>query len=206
MLEKSPESARIIYRRGSAIPIRNTLINRYLFRQVLTRIMANSLEVKRTILANNRCLVPDEKSGVIYNGVYLPPYNTGISLRFIVSVTREIVLGSAGTVVEEKGHLHLLEMMQLLEESKYHFKLLDCRRGKVASCRSRRKARKLDVEERVEFLGFVEDMPAFFHSLDIFLLPLTYEGFGYVIAEAMASRKPVVAFDIKSSAEIIVTW
>ena len=47
----------------------------------------------------------------------------------------------------------------------------------------------------------------FFNSLyqssAIFLLSSHYEGFGYVIAEAMASRKPVVAFDIKSSAEIV---
>lgn len=66
-----------------------------------------------------------------------------------------------------------------------------------------RKARKLGIDESVIFMGFVEDMPAFFHSLDIFLLSSHYEGFGYVIAEAMASKIPVVAFDIKSSAEII---
>ena len=49
---------RIIYRRGSAIPIRNTPINRYLFRRVITMIMANSKETKRTILANNRITGP----------------------------------------------------------------------------------------------------------------------------------------------------
>ena len=47
-------------------------------------------------------------------------------------------------------------------------------------------------------------MPAFFNSIDIFLLSSEYEGFGYVITEAMASCKPVVAFDIKSTSEIIL--
>ena len=56
----------------------------------------------------------------------------------------------------------------------------------------KKKAKEFGVDHRVEFLGFVEDMPAFFRSLDIFLLSSHYEGFGYVITEAMASRKPVV--------------
>ena len=59
------------------------------------------------------------------------------------------------------------------------------------------------MEDRVEFLGFVENMPAFFNSIDIFLLTSKYEGFSNVIPEAMASRKPVISFDIKSSGEII---
>ena len=33
---------RIIYRRGSAIPISNTLLNRYLFKNVISEILANS--------------------------------------------------------------------------------------------------------------------------------------------------------------------
>ncbi len=69
---------KIIYRRGSAIPIRNSPINRYLFRRVITKIMANSKETKRTILANNQSLVPDDKIRVIYNGVYLPRYHQDI--------------------------------------------------------------------------------------------------------------------------------
>ena len=40
-------------------------------------------------------------------------------------------------------------------------------------------------------------------SLDIFLLSSSWEGFGYVIVEAMAASKPVVAYDISSNPEII---
>lgn len=192
---------KIIYRRGSAIPIRNSPINRHLFRNVITNILANSMETKRTILANNSSLVPDEKIKVIYNGVYLPRYS--MSAEPIYKAREgEIVLGSAGRLSEEKGHFYLLEMMQLLVDNGLKFKLLIAGEGRLYQTLQKR-ARKLGVDDRVEFLGFVEDMPAFFQSLDIFLLSSHYEGFGYVIAEAMASRKPVVAFDIKSSAEII---
>jgi glycosyltransferase involved in cell wall biosynthesis len=191
----------IIYRRGSAIPVRNTFINRYLFRKVITRIVANSMETKRTILANNRSLVPEEKIRVIYNGVQLPRYHRDIDPIYRPSGD-EIVLGSAGRLSEEKGHMYLLEMMQHLKDSNRKFTLLIAGKGRLLPVLQKR-ARRLGVEERVKFLGFVDDMPAFFRSLDIFLLSSHYEGFGYVIAEAMASMKPVVAFDIKSSAEII---
>ena len=191
----------IIYRRGSAIPIRNSAINRYLFRKVITKFMANSQETKRTILANNPLMVPEDKIKVIYNGVYLPRYNTDIPPLY-QSDEQEIILGSAGRLSEEKGHFYLLEMLSVLKDDRLKFKLLIAGEGRLLHS-LQRKARKLEIEDRVVFLGFVEQMPAFFNSIDIFLLTSLYEGFGYVIAEAMASRKPVVAFDIKSSAEIV---
>lgn len=40
-------------------------------------------------------------------------------------------------------------------------------------------------------------------TIDIFILPSLWEGFGYVTIEAMASRKPVVAFKTGSNGEII---
>ena len=46
-------------------------------------------------------------------------------------------------------------------------------------------------------------MKSFMESLDIFVLTSLWEGFGYVIVEAMANAKPVVAFDISSNPEII---
>ena len=192
---------KIIYRRGSAIPVRNTPFNRYLFRRVITKIVANSQDTKRTILANNPLLVPHDKIKVIYNGIFLSRYHQKIEPLYD-SNESEVILGSAGRLSEEKGHLYLLEMMQYLHDNGLQFKLLIAGEGRLLQFLQRR-ARKLGVDDRVEFLGFVEDMPAFFRSLDIFLLSSHYEGFGYVIAEAMASKKPVVAFDIKSSGEII---
>lgn len=191
----------IIYRRGSAIPIRNNTMNRLMFRRVITRIIANSLEVKRTILERNSNLVPDSKISIIYNGVQLDRYNPDITKIYKPS-EGEIVLGCAGRLSKEKGHDSLIELLKILGESKFTFKMLIAGEGKLLS-NLKRKAVNLGVEDRVEFLGFVENMPAFFNSIDIFLLTSKYEGFSNVIPEAMASRKPVISFDIKSSGEII---
>jgi glycosyltransferase involved in cell wall biosynthesis len=114
----------------------------------------------------------------------------------------ELLLGCAGRLSVEKGHHLLLEMMQQLKEQKIHCRLLLAGEGKLDGFLKKR-AEELGVDHMVEFLGFVEDMPAFYSSLDIFLLPSAFEGFGYVLIEAMASRKPVVVFNVGSSMEIL---
>lgn len=192
---------KILYRRGSAIPIRNTPINRYLLRRVVTRIIANSQEVKRTILVNNRNLVPEDKISIVYNGVSLARYNTDTAPLYQPK-DNEIVLGCAGRLSEEKGHVHLLELMKVLTNSKFRFKLIIAGEGRLLQMLQKR-AKKLGVEEGVDFVGFINDMPAFFNSIDIFLLPSSYEGFSNAVIEAMASALPVISFDVKSTREVI---
>ena len=41
------------------------------------------------------------------------------------------------------------------------------------------------------------------YSIDIYALPSFWEGFGYVLVEAMLYKKPVVAFNLSSNPEII---
>jgi len=192
---------KIIYRRGSAIPIRNVRLNRYLLRRVVTQIIANSLEVKKTILANNSQMVPEKKISVIYNGVS-KNWHQRDNPPLYLAKDQEIVLGSAGRFSEEKGHLNLISLMKVLGESSFRFKLLIAGKGKLQEI-LHEKAREEGVEDQVEFLGFVEDMTTFYNSIDIFLLPSRYEGFSNVVLEAMVSAKPVVSFDVGSVNEVI---
>ena len=191
----------IIYRRGSAIPLNNSRLNRLLFRKVLTHVVANSMETRRTLLANNRALIPEHKIRVIYNGFSISRYNPDV-VPLYKAESGEIILGCAGRLSEEKGHHHLLEMMKLLKDDNLRYKLLIAGEGKMLSTLEKN-AKMLGVSEQIDFLGFVEDMPSFFSAIDIFLLPSRYEGFANVIGEAMASRLPVVAFDVKSASEIV---
>lgn len=54
------------------------------------------------------------------------------------------------------------------------------------------------VRDSVRFLGFVpdEELPALYSSVDVFVLPSEYEGFGIVFMEAMACGTPVIGTDV----------
>jgi glycosyltransferase involved in cell wall biosynthesis len=55
----------------------------------------------------------------------------------------------------------------------------------------------------VTFCGFIDKPHDFMAKADIFALTSEWEGFGYVLTEAMLEKKAVVAFDISSNPEII---
>ncbi|MDQ2725381.1 MAG: glycosyltransferase family 4 protein [Actinomycetota bacterium] len=57
--------------------------------------------------------------------------------------------------------------------------------------------------ERVDALGFVDDLPALYRRADLVLITSRYEGFGLPAAEAMACATPVVAFDNSSLPEVV---
>lgn len=193
---------RIIYRRGSAIPVRNSLINRFLLRLVIDEIIANSEETARTILSENPNLFPAEKIHVIYNGVDWSRFDSQLQMNVCRSQQRRIVLGNAGRLVPQKGQEILIEVAKQLKRKGYDFEILIAGEGKLKGLLLQ-KAVEEGVADRVRFMGFVENMPQFMNSIDIFLFPSHWEGFGYVIAEAMYCQKPVVAFNVSSNPEII---
>ncbi|MGM0504732.1 MAG: glycosyltransferase family 4 protein [Bacteroidota bacterium] len=192
---------KIIYRRGSAIPIKNTFLNRLLFTYFIDEIIANSQATKNTILANNPSLFNPEKIKVIYNGVEDPA--TDVSFAPIYQKQpAELVLGNAGRFVKQKNHKFLIDLAQALAKEGLNFKLLLAGNGKL-------KQETIDyaVEKKVDgkiiFPGFIENIKSFMHSIDIYILPSLWEGFGYVLVEAMACKKPVIAFNLSSNPEII---
>jgi glycosyltransferase involved in cell wall biosynthesis len=196
---KSAGVFRIIYRRGSAIPVKNTLLNRYLFRQVLTDVIANSEATKQTVLVHG--VVEAAKIKVLYNGLDTKAFEEDIK-PLIPKKEGVFTLGSAGRFSPEKGHDLLLEAFALLKEKNYPIQLLFAGKGELES-ELKTQADSLGVKGDVLFLGFQEDIRPFMQSLDVFVLPSRWEGFGYVLVEAMASGVPVVGFPVGSIPEVI---
>ncbi|MCK4537857.1 MAG: glycosyltransferase [Candidatus Krumholzibacteria bacterium] len=192
----------IIYRRGSAIPVRNTWLNRRLFKKYITGIIANSEETKRTILANNPDLFDPAGIEVIYNGLDIDEWDSTPESRIYQAQPGEIVIGNAGRMVKQKGQESLIKIAVRLKEAGLDFRLLIAGDGPLRQ-RLEDMAEKAGVSDRTVFTGFVRNMKSFMESLDIFVLTSLWEGFGYVIVEAMAAAKPVVAFNSSSNPEIV---
>lgn len=192
----------IIYRRANAIPVRNTFLNRYLYGRVITRMIANSEETRRCVLANNPNLIDPSRINVIYPGINLETRSSLGAGPVFSRKDGEIILGNAGRLSEEKGQIYLIQLAEILKEKGLEFRIVIAGSGKLQAWLNKQ-ARHRNVEDKIEFLGFVKDVERFYSDLDIFLLTSLWEGFGYVMVEAMAEKKPVIAFDIRSSAEIV---
>jgi glycosyltransferase involved in cell wall biosynthesis len=194
---------KIIYRRGTALPVKNTALNRFFFRRILTGVIANSAEIKRTILQRNPHLIPEDKITILYNGVDLEAYDRQPEQPLYQRQGDEIILGNAGRFVAQKGQKYLIDLAKILQTQGMKFKLLIAGKGELEA-ELRAYARTSGVEHHLVFIGFVEHIKRFLDSLDIFIFPSLHEGSSHIVLEAMASQKPVIAFQISSNPELII--
>lgn len=193
---------RIIYRRGSAIPIKNKFLNRYIFSKILTDIIANTEATKRTVLENNSKLFDAKKIKVIYNGINLPEFDKSFQTIEKSKKPEKIIIGNIGRLVPQKAQNHLVKLAKILKNKQISFKIIIGGSGFLES-ELKEKVKNYRLEKFVEFVGFVENPKKFLEQIDIFVLTSKWEGFGYVIVEAGACRKPVIAYKISSNPEIV---
>lgn len=201
LASKKANVKHIIYRRGSAIPIKNSFINRYFFSKVITAIIANSEATKQTINANYK-MFSESKIFVLRNGIDTGSFLSNINKRSKENQSN-IVLGNLGRLVTQKNQLFLIEVATQLKQKNIHFQLLIGGEGKLKS-KLKSKIAEYQLEDEVVLEGFINKPEDFLNKIDIFLLSSLWEGFGYVIAEAMLCKKSVVAFDTSSNPELII--
>ncbi len=194
---------KIVYRRGSAIPVRNSLLNRLIFRHIVTDIIANSEETRRTILHNNEHLFPAQKIRVIYNGLDIEKYNKAQITKTFPRKKDELVVGNLGRFVRQKGQHYLVTLAQILKNRHIPASVIIGGEGPLKDD-IEALARKSGVIDMIRFARFVDDVKGFMSSVDVFVLTSLWEGFGYVIAEAMFYEKPVIAFNVSSNPELII--
>lgn len=68
----------VILRRGSALPVRNSLLNRWLYGRVLTGLIVNSSATMRQVLSANEHLLPRERIFLLPNGFDIPAFDRSL--------------------------------------------------------------------------------------------------------------------------------
>jgi len=199
---------KIIYRRGSAIPIKNRFYTKYLLEDCVTDIIANSKSTKKTILMNTSDWLSRNKIKIIYNGLKIDQIknkiqyeNTSIREDFNIS-SDDIIISNVGRLSQQKGHIYLLKAIKLIKKRIENFKVLIIGKGELEG-EIKKEAKKLQIMDKVIFAGFRNDIYNILSQSDFLLHTALWEGFGYVIAEAMATGIPVVSTNVSNISEIM---
>lgn len=198
----------IIYRRGSAIPIKNTLYSRYLLKNCTTGIIANSEATKSTILEHTSHYLDQKKIQTIYNGVKIKEIEeksqNGINLYKEFGLPKhKLILINIGRLHEQKGHTFLIEAAKILRKERDDFVILIVGDGPLLNS-IQEQVTRYNLQDSFVFTGFRHEVYSLLSEADCLVHTARWEGFGYVIAEAMALSKPVVATDVSNMSEVII--
>jgi glycosyltransferase involved in cell wall biosynthesis len=144
---------------------------------------------------------------VVHNGIDTLAF--AFDATALVAVRREMglsddepVLLAVGRLWEQKDYHNLLRALANLSEQGLYPRLLIVGDGPLRQSLAD-EAESLGVADRVRFLGVRHDVPALMSACDIFVLSSAWEGFGLVVAEAMACERVVVATDSGGVREVI---
>lgn len=142
------------------------------------------------------------KVQLVHHGIDLLPFASATPAR-PPAEGRPFVVGTLCRLDEpKKGVAVLLKAVAALESRGIQVSLRIAGGGHSRSSLERQAA-TLDLRD-CQFLGFVEDAPSFYATLDVFVLPSFSEGMPLVNLEAMASGLPVVTSDVGGAAEAVL--
>jgi glycosyltransferase involved in cell wall biosynthesis len=143
--------------------------------------------------------VVDGPARVIYAGLAMPCNHAPAPRGHAPS---EIILGTAGRLVELKGIEYLLRAAAAVQSE---FPAL---RVEIAGSGPQRTkledaAVQAGLGGQVKFLGWINDLPSLLSRWDIFVMPSLEEGFPIAALDALAAGLPVVATSVGGIPELI---
>ncbi len=146
------------------------------------------------------------KTIVLYNGVDTRIFNQNVP-RKLSSINRNtFVIGCIGNFLPLKGHMTLIKAVEriIANNSMPDLKVIFIGSGMLLEkCKKYIHAHDLDqfFEFRIEVKH--EFLPDFYRSIDLFVLPTMYEGFGCVFTEAAACGTPFMICEHQGASEYI---
>jgi glycosyltransferase involved in cell wall biosynthesis len=194
---------RVIMRDGLQGSLRESAYNRWMARLV-DGFVVNADATRRELLA----WLPPDRVRVIYNGIELQPHDEA---RDGAALRRELgcppgapVLLSVARLVTDKDPTTLLAAFRRVAQRD------ECQGARlwIAGDGPLRPTLAAQVErygltERVQFLGFRNDVPRLLAAADLLVISSLREGLPNVALEAMAARRPVVATAVSGIPELV---
>lgn len=118
-----------------------------------------------------------------------------LSLRSKLGIPEDaFVVLSVGEVNKNKNHQVGIKALAQINRSDIYYVV--CGNGPLIE-QNRELAQKLDVGDRVHFVGYHNNVGAFYQIADAFLFPSLREGFGMAAAEATYFGVPVIASKVR---------
>ena len=178
-----------------------------------SKIELTNMYEKRLFLKNNNnhfiCIAKDSfqfalKSLPKKNRIHLIP-NAIDYLNFHISIKRnyrEIRMINIGSFVKKKNQTLAVHILKNLIEEGYTASLTFLGDGKLKKD-VEKLSTSLGINKYTKFLGNVENVQEHLINSNIYLHTATYEPFGLVLLEAMASGLPVISLNGKGNNDLI---
>jgi len=115
-----------------------------------------------------------------------------------IDSTKKINLVSVGNLVNKKNHIFLIEVAKYLKAHKILFEINILGEG-VERQNLTSLIKNSNLEDYIFLRSIVTNVKNYLHNADIYLHAATYEPFGLVILEAMASGLPVICLNGKGN-------
>jgi len=206
--------AKIVFtEHASGLPLNRGPLKEFLSRcihAVISRRISKYIGVSNYVRDRFRLThhVSGDKTVTIYNGVNLErfsPRDQGDSRKSLRLPVGRPIICSVAMLIPEKGIQNLIKATALLvhEHARQDILVLVVGEGHYRSDLEKL-AVKLNVTGNIKFLGRRSDVQTIISASDIVVVPsLWQEAFGLIIAEAMASRRPVVASRLGGIPELV---
>ena len=143
--------------------------------------------------------VEKNKTVIIKNAISTEDYKfnaeTRRKKREELGLSEKVVIGHTGSFAEGKNHSFLIDIFNEIYKTNENVHMIFMGKGSIEED-MKNKAKSLNLENNISFLGVRTDVNEILNAVDIFVFPSKFEGLGIVLIEAQASGLKCVMSDL----------
>jgi glycosyltransferase involved in cell wall biosynthesis len=184
------------------------------FNRFALRNLSRAIGVSPAVGERLQDIFPKNKVSVIPNGIEMTSRTDAKreemrrSFREFHGISHDALLvGTVGQLIQLKGQRDLVlaaaEVVKEVPQAQFVIVGQDNTAEKKFRRELKRLAKVLEIEDRILWLDWADDLPALFAALDLYVSPSHSESFGIATLEAMAAGLPVVATRTDGSRELL---